>query len=212
MENPWLNIPLADYEAHMSLPNVGQSELLSQVFGSALDQFQPRSVALLGCAGGNGLEQLEGRTLERVVVVDINPRFVEALRARWSPRVPALEPLVCDVEHDESSIAPVDLVFAGLLFEYVNVPVGLRRLRTLLEAGGVLVTVLQLPSGNVPEVTPSPYTSLKTLSSIMRLIDPAQLCNAAATHGLRLIEQKTLHSRGGKQFSLVSFRATECST
>ena len=27
--NPWLTIPLADYEAHMALPQVGQAQLLA---------------------------------------------------------------------------------------------------------------------------------------------------------------------------------------
>lgn len=75
MTNPWLQIPLSDYETHMALPHVRQAELLSSIFGSALDTYAPRSIALLGCAGGNGLEQLEGRELGRVVAVDINPVY-----------------------------------------------------------------------------------------------------------------------------------------
>jgi len=69
MTNPWLQIPLSDYEAHMALPHVRQAQLLSSIFGSALDTYTPRSIALLGCDGGNGLEQLEGRDLGRVVAV-----------------------------------------------------------------------------------------------------------------------------------------------
>ena len=29
MSNPWLDIPLADYEAHMALPSIGQSRLIA---------------------------------------------------------------------------------------------------------------------------------------------------------------------------------------
>lgn len=44
MRNPWLDIPLADYEGHMSLPHVGQAVLLGDVFEGALREGRvPRS-------------------------------------------------------------------------------------------------------------------------------------------------------------------------
>jgi hypothetical protein len=64
MSNPWLNIPLDDYEGHMSLPAVGQAQMIAE----QLDH------ALIGCAGGNGLERIAGRPIERVVARDAVPR------------------------------------------------------------------------------------------------------------------------------------------
>ncbi len=58
MRDPWLDIPLADYEGHMALPYVAQAQLFSGLFAEALQEFSPESVALLGCAGGNGFEAL----------------------------------------------------------------------------------------------------------------------------------------------------------
>ena len=55
-DNPWLTIPLADYEAHMALPQVGQARLLADLFAAELRVGSPSSVAVLGCAGGNGFE------------------------------------------------------------------------------------------------------------------------------------------------------------
>jgi hypothetical protein len=55
-DNPWLTIPLADYEAHMALPQVGQAQLLADLFAAELRERSPSSVAVLGCAGGNGFE------------------------------------------------------------------------------------------------------------------------------------------------------------
>jgi len=51
-DNPWLTIPLADYEAHMALPQVGQAQLLADLFAAELRERSPSSVAVLGCAGG----------------------------------------------------------------------------------------------------------------------------------------------------------------
>jgi len=140
MVNPWLQIPLSDYEAHMSLPQVRQAQLLSSVLGSALDAYTPQAIALLGCAGGNGLEQVEGRLISRVVAVDINPTYVEHVRARWRGRIAALELVVGDVEKDDLDIAPVDLAFAGLLLEYVDIAVALPRMCSMVCPGGILIT------------------------------------------------------------------------
>ena len=34
--NPWLNIPLDDYEGHMSLPTVGQAQMIADQLDRAL--------------------------------------------------------------------------------------------------------------------------------------------------------------------------------
>jgi hypothetical protein len=31
VRNPWLEIPLSDYEGHMELPQIGQAEMLAEV-------------------------------------------------------------------------------------------------------------------------------------------------------------------------------------
>ena len=54
MSSPWLTLPLANYEGHMSASNVGQADLLADVFANVLEEFHPASVAVIGCAGGNG--------------------------------------------------------------------------------------------------------------------------------------------------------------
>jgi hypothetical protein len=66
MTNSWLNIPLADYEAHMSMPTVGQAQMIADQFDRALKRWAPTSVAVIGCAGGNGLDRIEQGTLRRV--------------------------------------------------------------------------------------------------------------------------------------------------
>ncbi len=42
-DNPWLTIPLADYEAHMALPQVGQAQLLADLFAAELRARSPSS-------------------------------------------------------------------------------------------------------------------------------------------------------------------------
>jgi hypothetical protein len=206
--SPWLDIPLADYEGHMSLPEVGQARLLSDVFASVLDRHAPRSVAVLGCAGGNGFERISPESTDRVVGVDINGDYVREARARFGRRLHGLELIVGDLERDAVAFAPVDLVFAGLIFEYVDVEGLLPKTRAMLRPGGTLVALIQLPSEAVPEVTPSPFTSLGVLSSRMRLVSPERLERSAGAHGFRETDREIVEVPGGKRFQLQTFRFT----
>ena len=117
MKNPWLDIPLADYEGHMALPHVAQACLLSDVFANALRDYSPESVVILGCAGGNGFDRISPEIMERVIGVDINPEYVREAQRRFGDRMPTLELIVGDIETDMFDFPPVDMVFAGLFFE-----------------------------------------------------------------------------------------------
>lgn len=206
MRNPWLDIPLADYESHMALPDIGQARLLSDVFATALSKHAPRSVAVLGCAGGNGFDRIAREVTERVVGVDINPDYVLHARTRFDHRIPLLELLVGDVQKDELAFAPVELVFVGLLLEYVDAETVLAKIRGMLRPGGTLLTVVQLPSTTIAEITPSPFASLGALSSVMHLVPPKLLSQLAAAHGYHEIEAQTLAAANGKEFQIQSFR------
>ena len=59
--------------------------------------------------------------VERVVGIDINPAYVEAVRSRFRSRIPGLELYVADIQCALPELAPVDLLFAALIFEYVDV-------------------------------------------------------------------------------------------
>jgi len=205
MKNHWIEIPLCDYEGHMALPQVAQAQLLSDVFARALGQYSPESVAVLGCAGGNGFERIDPETTERVVGVDLNPDYIRQVRARFDLKFRALELFVGDVETDECVFAPVDLVFAGLLFEYVDAGIVLARIRSLLRENGILVTMVQLPNTAIPEVTPSTYASLGALSSVMRLVSPELLKQLGTERGYKEIDAQTVQAAGGKQFQVQTF-------
>jgi len=201
--NPWLAVPLADYEAHMALPQVGQAELLANVLADAVRSHAPRSVAVLGCAGGNGFDRVPPGT--RLVGVDVNPSYVAEARARHGARA-GIELYVGDVTADLPSFAPVELAYAGLLFEYVEPAVALHRLAAKLLPDAVLVAVLQLPSAVQAEVTPSPYTSLAALAPSMRLVPPAALTRVALADAYTLVGADVATASGGKRFAVQTYR------
>lgn len=207
MSSPWLSIPLADYEAHMALPQVAQAPLLSALFGRLLREHAPRAVAVIGCAGGNGFEQVPPGSATRVVGVDLNPAFLEQARARFGDRLPGLELVAGDITDARTRFAPVDLVYAALVLEYVEPALALPRLRAGMAGGALLVTVVQRPSEKSAAVTPSPFTSLAALAPVLRLVDPERLAGLARAEGLAETARWLERADGGKEFVVQCFRA-----
>lgn len=205
--NPWLDIPLADYEGHMSLPQIGQAELLAGLFDSMLKTYLPESVAILGCAGGNGFDRIDPIVTRRVVGIDVNPTYVATAAERWRHRLPGLQLIAADLSTETVTFEPVSLMYAALLFEYVDPASVLQRLPALLQRDGLLCTVVQLPTPSIPDITPSPFTSLRRLSTIMRLVSPHELQPRAVEVGLRSVQHQVFNLPSGKRFQLQVFRA-----
>jgi len=204
--NPWLEIPLADYEGHMALAAVAQSGYLAQVLERLAATLEPRSVAVLGCAGGNGLDRLPPAQVRRVVGVDLNPGYLTAAQGRLQGRFRQLELHRLDLAREGGDFAPVDLVFAGLLFEYVPFASVLPRIRRMLNPGGHLGVVLQLPSADIPEVTPSPYVSLGRLEGHMMLVPPRPFEARAGKLGFVTRSSRTIVLDSGKAFQEFVFQ------
>jgi len=205
MTNPWLQLPLPEYEAHMSLPQVAQAALLGAVFAELLEAYAPRSVAVLGCAGGNGFKRIALDVTKRVVGVDINPVYIGACGTRFASHLPNLELYVGDIAKDTFEFAPVELVYAALLFEYVDVTAALRRIRPMLAPGGTLGTVVQLPGLTALTVTPSPFARVQALSRIMHVVSPTTLQGLAEKEGLKQTGSRLVPSRAGKEFQVQTF-------
>ncbi|WP_225739490.1 class I SAM-dependent methyltransferase [Chlorobium phaeovibrioides] len=204
MQNPWLNIPLSEYESHMALPRVDQAAMTATEFAAALSLFTPESVAVIGCAGGNGFDAIPASTL-RVVGVDINPDYVSLTAERYMGRISGLEFHVADIQSDVLPFTPVDLIYASLVFEYVALAESLENLARVCRPGGHLVTLLQLPSATMEALTPSPYGSIQLLTPLMRLVPPSELASLAESVGFQLESSKTVTIKSGKSFVIQAY-------
>jgi hypothetical protein len=191
----------------VTLAHVAQAQLLTEVFGEVLKEYSPRSIGVIGCAGGNGFEKINPEITRRVVGMDINPDYIAQTRIRFHDRVPTLELHVGDIQTDKTVFSPVDVVFAALVFEYVDVAAALNTIRSMLNLGGVLVSLIQLPSAEASVVTASPYSSIQALAHCMRLVSPAGLRELAVSRGFESGQSRVVESCGGKRFHVHSFRA-----
>jgi len=196
--NPWLTIPAADYEGHMGSPEVGQLAFLSEVFRDALNAYQPRCLLVVGCATGNGFEHIDRDRCEGVVAVDINPEYLSVLKTRFPDA--AIQTRCEDVATCEFDTASFDLIHCALIFEYVDPSSVVGKLARWLRPGGVLVVVLQLPHDNAAAVSATPYSSLRRLEPIMRLVDPGEFAALARDAGLTQLRSDVRTLDSGKRF------------
>lgn len=204
MSNPWLNVPLSDYEGHMNSPEVQQLVALSDLFAETLARCTPDSVAILGVAGGNGLERIDSKVTRRVVGIDVNPRYLGTVRQRYS-RMPGLELHCVDLSNEVALPEPVQLVFAALLFEHTGIGRCLDNALSLVAPGGILSVVLQLPSSIAQGVAPSAYPSMQNLKPHFSLIDPDSLCRTPEPRKFRLTHQIRRELPAGKSFWMGFF-------
>jgi hypothetical protein len=204
VDNPWLAIPLDDYEGHMASAGVAQLEALAELFDCVLKRTQPESVAVLGVAGGNGLRCISPGVTTRVCGVDINPRYLEAVRRRYGD-LPGLELHCVDLAKRAVAADPVRLVHAALIFEHAGLDGCLRNAVSMVAPRGSLSVVLQMPSVQSAGVGASPYPSVQSLSRGFHLIDPAQLRGALAEYGFQQAWETQRQLPGGKAFRMAVF-------
>jgi hypothetical protein len=204
MSNPWLAIPLEDYEAHMSSAGVQQLAVLADLFQYALDYCIPKSVAVLGIAGGNGLEHIDCTVTKGIVGVDINQRFLDVVRRRFGT-LPGIELHCCDLAQQNFSLAPVALVHAALVFEHAGLGLPLANALSLVAPGGFFSAVLQLPSENEEAVACTGYASMQTLKHDFALIDTGEFQRLLAEQEFQLVKQEHRPAPGGKALWLGIF-------
>ena len=145
--------------------------------------------------------------VNRIAGIDVNAEYLAAVHRRLGRWMPGLELHLADIQTGVPDFAPVDLVFAGLILEYVEVAATLQVLRTLCAPGGALVIVLQRASENKPAVSKSPYTSLQALASVLQLRDPDAVTAAALLAGFSEHSRRSEVLESGKAFEILSFRA-----
>lgn len=89
----------------MALPSVAQSQLLGTTLQRVVSTFRPRSLAILGAAGGNGLELVDSDVVSRVAAIDFNPEYLDACARRHSSSFPRFEAVLQDLTKAPPAIA-----------------------------------------------------------------------------------------------------------
>ncbi len=204
--NPWLDIPLADYERHMDAPDVAQAAMLADRLGEIVGAYAPVSLALLGAAGGNGLERVDPVVTRRVVAVELNAGYLAICRARYGERFALFEPVCCDLSSGSPFKEPVELVYAGLVLEYVNVDAFLKYAPLLVTEGGRLSFVFQDADPQQGAVSRSGVRSVQALESVHTSVDVPELIDRLLARGMVVEDRRDVATAAGKRFTLLTMR------
>lgn len=174
----------------MNAPSVQQAQALANFFDDALTLCRPGEVAILGVAGGNGLDRIDRTCTRRIVAVDINQQYLDTARQRYA-NLPGLELHNIDLSATAISLSAVDLVFAALIFEHAGIELCLENAVRLVAPNGFLAVVLQLPSKVVDAVSSTGIASMEQLKSTFRLIEPSLLVARLMRYGFTLAEERS---------------------
>jgi hypothetical protein len=199
LNDPWLTVPLRDYETHMSSEKVAQLGALSDIFADALDACLPLSVAILGIAGGNGLDRIDPVVTSRICGIDINPEYLTAVRKRFGGMA-GLELHCIDLAARPVSLTPVRMVHAALIFEHAGTEMCLDNAINLVMPGSILSVVLQLPSETEPAVGSSSVASVDAHRECFQFVDREELGRRIEERGFRLVQSTRRPVASGKAF------------
>lgn len=181
----------------MKAAAVAQLEPLAGLFAEVLRLKQPTSVAVLGIAGGNGLDCIDTHTVTRVVGVDINPSYLDAVRKRY-PQLHGIELHCADLAAEALVIQPVQLVHAALLFEHAGTARCLDNALSLVAPGGSCSIVLQLPGQPGQDVGRTGIASIQKLACDFTLIDPGAMRQSLEERGFQLAHEQRIALPAGK--------------
>jgi len=205
--NPWIEVAPADYEAHMTSPEVAQLPVLAEIIARDLAAYRPRSLLVVGCATGNGLQHIDPAVTMRVAGLDVNPDFLAVARQRHCARLPGLELIQGDIFDPALAPGAFELVHSALVFEHVPWQPALRRVAGWVAPAGVLSVVLQLPSAEVAAVSPTAIANrYPDIAREMRLIDPIDFAALARELGLTEEASARIPLPGGKAFLATRYR------
>jgi len=202
--NPWYNIPLEDYERHMSHYMVGQAALLNRLTKKYLDEIKPVTAIFLGISGGNGLEHIDNSITKTVYGIDINPEYLNTANKRYGDSIGSLRLLNLDIVKHSETICQADFIWAALILEYTGVDKVLEFSNNNLHKDGHLVVSIQ-SNNSQQTVTNTGIETIKKAGELFSLVDPENLLSKAAENGYRLIANEENILPGRKSIKSFHF-------
>lgn len=202
MKNPWEDVSLTDYEAHMQLSDIYQLQTLNQIMKSQIIAYKVDTIAILGIAGGNGLEHVKESDFIAIYGIDINKRYLRECKQRFK-NLECLELIQMDITKPISQLPKVELVIANLVIEYI----GLKNLEMQLkkQMPKYLSCVIQKCLNN-SFVSNSPYeNSFVEISKMHVDIEKEELIQSLKTIGFEALLQEEYILPNNKAFLRIDF-------
>ena len=183
MKNPWEEISLSDYEAHMSLDSVQQLQTMNRMIKEQFAAYPVSSAMLLGAAGGNGLEHAGKDKYETVYAVDINADYLRVIEQRFGTGG-VIKCLRADLTDEECVLPQAGLIIADLLIEYIGCDAFARTVRAV--SPEYVSCAVQINTDEKQWVSDSPYLhAFDGLDAVHHQMHPDELAAVMGSIGYR---------------------------
>jgi predicted TPR repeat methyltransferase len=202
--NPWMEIPIDDYEQHMSHSSVGQLSLLSSLTKKYLTKIKPATCLFIGIAGGNGLEHIDNDISKNVIGIDINQKYLDVSFKRYRDRIDSLRLLELDITKNTNQICSADFIWAALILEYIGIDKCLEFSKNNILPGGHFIATIQ-SNNNLQSVSPTGIESVKKAGLIFKVIEPKTMLDKAKVFGFTHIGSEENHLPNGKTLLTFDF-------
>lgn len=184
MSNPWEKVSLEDYENHMKLASVQQLHTLNEIMKSQIYKYNISTIAILGIAGGNGLDLIDNSRIKMVYGIDINKIYLDACRKKYENLKDCLVLKRLDLSNLSNDLPKVDIIIANLFIEYIGIDTFIKQLSKTFPQ--FVSCVIQKNSNN-DFVSDSPYLKVfDEVSLLHKDVEKASLVKAMSTIGYRL--------------------------
>jgi hypothetical protein len=153
-----------------------------------LEKLRPETVMFLGIAGGNGLEHIDNNSTRQVFGIDINQNYLDETKKRFKDKIQNLSLINIDISSRETQeITKANLIWAGLIFEYVETDTCFKFINDNIQENGYLVVTVQENNG-VSSVSQTGIETIKSVGEIFRIIAESDLVSIADKFGFQKIE------------------------
>lgn len=203
--NPWLDIGLRSYEEHMSSPEVFQLQVLNEIVKEQLS-YNKKKVAILGVAGGNGLEHFDENHYDTIILVDINKDYLDVCLSRYQSLRDIINPICVDLSLPLPPVIPdSDLLICNLIVEYIGVKKISAFIKKNIKNNQIVSLVIQKNLGS-SFVSGSPHSDeLKKLELIYNPVDEELLKREFNILDLQLILEKDYPVKNNKLLRRMDF-------
>lgn len=206
MSHPWEKIDLKTYETHMSSTDVFQLQTLDTITEQQLTDYYPSTIAILGVAGGNGLDKVNFEITKKVYCIDVNRKYLDVCKSRYAHLLEILEFVCCDLSKSGTVLPFSELHICNLIIEYIGEEKFAKLIHNSIDNVNIISCVIQ-KNNEVGFVSPTNQAfEFQPIMSIHNDIDEEKLTKVLCDINFNCIKETCYELPNGKRFLRLDYQ------